>query len=154
MSKDIIFDISGFYSDEDSESWFSVLWHRAVMCLLVPEDGSSMTLRNVGILLPHQYTASQPRKTATWIILRYVPVFAFRSCVRVFVHAKRRTQTKGVWGEYLELGGRKWREAGEHYIMRSFITCTLHKILLGWSNKGWAGHVACMGKMNSYKILV
>jgi hypothetical protein len=30
--------------------------------------------------------------------------------------------------------GRKWREAGEDFIMRSFITCTLHQILLGSSN--------------------
>jgi hypothetical protein len=31
---------------------------------------------------------------------------------------------------------KKWREAGEDCIMSSFITCTLHKILLGSSNKG------------------
>jgi len=30
-----------------------------------------------------------------------------------------------------DLRRRKWQEAGEDYIMRSFITCTLHKILLG-----------------------
>jgi hypothetical protein len=30
--------------------------------------------------------------------------------------------------------GRKWREAEEDCILRSFITCTLHRILLGWSN--------------------
>jgi hypothetical protein len=24
----------------------------------------------------------------------------------------------------------KWREAGEDYIMRSFINCTLHKIII------------------------
>jgi hypothetical protein len=28
--------------------------------------------------------------------------------------------------------GRKWRETGEDYIMRSFITCTLQQILLGY----------------------
>jgi hypothetical protein len=27
--------------------------------------------------------------------------------------------------------GRKWWETGEECIMRSFITCTLHRILLG-----------------------
>jgi hypothetical protein len=26
------------------------------------------------------------------------------------------------------LRGRKWREIGDDYIMRSFITCTLHEI--------------------------
>jgi hypothetical protein len=30
--------------------------------------------------------------------------------------------------EHLDPRGRKWQEAGEHCIMRSFITCTLHKI--------------------------
>jgi hypothetical protein len=27
-------------------------------------------------------------------------------------------------------------EDGEDCIMRSFVTCTLHQILLGWSNEG------------------
>jgi hypothetical protein len=34
----------------------------------------------------------------------------------------------------LDLRERKWQEAGEDCIMRSFITCTLHKIL-GYQNK-------------------
>jgi hypothetical protein len=29
----------------------------------------------------------------------------------------------------LDLRGRKWQEAGEDCIMRSFVTCTLHKVL-------------------------
>jgi hypothetical protein len=33
--------------------------------------------------------------------------------------------------KYLDLRGRKWREAGEDYIMRNFLTCTCHQILLG-----------------------
>jgi hypothetical protein len=33
-------------------------------------------------------------------------------------------------GAYLNLTGRIWKEAGEYCIM-SFITCTLHEILLG-----------------------
>jgi len=37
----------------------------------------------------------------------------------------------GCWGEYLDWWGRKWREAREECIMRSFITCMLHRILLG-----------------------
>jgi hypothetical protein len=32
--------------------------------------------------------------------------------------------------------GRKWREAGEDCTVRSFITCTLHEILLRSSNQG------------------
>jgi hypothetical protein len=44
----------------------------------------------------------------------------------------------GCWGEYLKLRGRKWQEAREDCIMRSFVTCTLRQILLGWSNQeGW-----------------
>jgi hypothetical protein len=42
--------------------------------------------------------------------------------------------------------------------MRSFVTCTLHQILLRWSNQGgmwWAGHVARAGYMrNKYSSLV
>jgi hypothetical protein len=30
-----------------------------------------------------------------------------------------------------DLRERKWRKAGEDCIMRSFITCTIHQILLG-----------------------
>jgi hypothetical protein len=33
-------------------------------------------------------------------------------------------------GEYLYLTGRRWQETGEDYVMRSFITCTPHQILL------------------------
>jgi hypothetical protein len=33
--------------------------------------------------------------------------------------------------EYLDLRGNKWQEAGEDCIMRIFITCKLHQILLG-----------------------
>jgi len=54
-------------------------------------------------------------------------------------HTKRTTDwclTTGWWWEYLDLRGKKWREDGEDCIMRSFITCTIHKILLGWSNQG------------------
>jgi len=38
--------------------------------------------------------------------------------------------------EYLDLSGRKWQEDGEDCIMRSFIFCTHHQILLGSSNQG------------------
>jgi hypothetical protein len=38
---------------------------------------------------------------------------------------------KGSWGEYLDPRGKKWLEAGEDCIMRSFVTCILHLILLG-----------------------
>jgi hypothetical protein len=37
--------------------------------------------------------------------------------------------------ETLDLRGRRWWEAAEDCIMRSFITCTLHKMLLGRSNQ-------------------
>jgi len=38
---------------------------------------------------------------------------------------------------------RKWWEAREDCIMRSFITCMLHAILLGWSSQGrWEGRAS------------
>jgi len=33
----------------------------------------------------------------------------------------------------LDLRGRKWQEAGEDCIMRSFIICTFHEVLVGRS---------------------
>jgi hypothetical protein len=43
----------------------------------------------------------------------------------------------GCWGEHLDLRGRKWwQEAREDCIMRSFITCSFHQLLLGWSSQG------------------
>jgi hypothetical protein len=55
------------------------------------------------------------------------------------------------------LGSKREEEVktGEDYTTRSFITCTLLHILLGWSNQGGTWHVACMGEMrNACKILV
>jgi hypothetical protein len=60
----------------------------------------------------------------------------------------------------LDLRGRKWWEAVENCIMRSFITCMLHEILLYIimmvkSRMIWVGHVVHMVLiMNAYKILV
>jgi hypothetical protein len=36
-----------------------------------------------------------------------------------------------VLGRIFDIRGRKWQGTGEDYIMKSFITCTLHQILLG-----------------------
>jgi hypothetical protein len=49
----------------------------------------------------------------------------------------------------LNLRGRKWREAGEYCIMRSFITYTLQEILLVIKCRRLigAGHVARMEEM-------
>jgi hypothetical protein len=42
--------------------------------------------------------------------------------------------------------------------MTNFVTCTLHKILLGWSKSqemGWTAYGTCMGELRSaYEILV
>jgi len=56
----------------------------------------------------------------------------------------------------LDLRERKWQEAGEDRIMRSFITCTLHQIV--WGDLIKVGEIggACstQGAMrNAYKIL-
>jgi len=77
-------------------------------------------------------------------------------------HAKGRTRIEGIlrtgcWGEYLDLRGRTWREAGGDCIMWSFITCTLHKILQGaqMEEDEMVVHAARMGKMRHvYKTLV
>jgi hypothetical protein len=45
-------------------------------------------------------------------------------------------QFNRCWGEYLYLRVKKWWDTGEDYIMRSFITCTLHQVLLRWSYQG------------------
>jgi hypothetical protein len=53
----------------------------------------------------------------------------------------------------LDLRGRKWWEAGEDCIMRSFITCTLHQtVLRDYINENEIGG-ACRrhGMRNAYK---
>jgi hypothetical protein len=50
---------------------------------------------------------------------------------------------------------RKWQDAEENHIMRSFVICTLRQILLGWVNLSklggirWVGHVTCVGNMKT-----
>jgi hypothetical protein len=55
-------------------------------------------------------------------------------------HTKGRTYIEGFWERgadenNLDLRGRKWQECGKDCIMRSFINCTRHIILLGSSNQ-------------------
>jgi hypothetical protein len=57
----------------------------------------------------------------------------------------------------MDLRERKWLEAEEEFIMRSFVTFTFHQILLGGKKSRrmkWMVHVARMKKINAYKILV
>jgi hypothetical protein len=61
----------------------------------------------------------------------------------------------------LDLEGRKWQEAEEVCIMRSFINPTLNHILpniirlIKSRRMRWAGHVACMGEVrNLYSMSV
>jgi hypothetical protein len=42
----------------------------------------------------------------------------------------RVSENRGAEEEYLDPRGRKWQETGNDCIMRSFITCMLHQILL------------------------
>jgi hypothetical protein len=53
----------------------------------------------------------------------------------VFAHAPYSPELTSVTSHALKprgfTRGRKWRETGEDYIMRSFIMCTLYQILLG-----------------------
>jgi hypothetical protein len=53
------------------------------------------------------------------IIKRFVELFRLRS-------VREQGAEENIWTE----GERKWQEAGEDYIMRSFITYTLHQISL------------------------
>ena len=43
-------------------------------------------------------------------------------------------------GRYLGLKGRKWQEPGECSIMRSFVFCTAHRIVLGRAVAWWLRH--------------
>lgn len=57
------------------------------------------------------------------------------------------------WGEYSDLGGRKWRGDGEHFITRSAIICIPRQIL-SWKMR-LVGNVASMGgKISAYTDLV
>jgi hypothetical protein len=54
----------------------------------------------------------------------------------------------------LDLRGRKWQEAGEDCIMRSFITSTHQNVIRVIKSRkmGWAEHIARMGGMRkAYK---
>jgi len=59
-----------------------------------------------------------------------------RGCLRI-----------GHWGRCEGLKKIKWQENGENCIMRSFMMCTAHWILCGWSEQG-----DCEGKKNSNRI--
>jgi hypothetical protein len=48
----------------------------------------------------------------------------------------------------LDLRGRKWQEAGEDCIKRSFIICAVHKVLFGAQMK--EDEIAGTCKMDSY----
>jgi hypothetical protein len=52
-------------------------------------------------------------------------------------------------------GPKKEEVAGEHCIMRSYITCILHQIETDQVKENeMDGHVACVGEKNLYKIFI
>jgi hypothetical protein len=53
-----------------------------------------------------------------------------------------------------DLRGRKWREARGDSVMRSFITCTPHLILLGGSSQGGWGGGSCSTNGRNEKYLL
>jgi len=58
------------------------------------------------------------------------------------------------WGEHEDLRRRSNRYGG-NCIMRNFIICTLHKILIGWSNQGgWNGRGMKHERERWYGIVV
>jgi hypothetical protein len=52
----------------------------------------------------------------------------------------------------LDLRRRKWQGAGENYIMRSTIICTLHQILV--KRMRWVEKVIMHDNRNAHKILI
>jgi len=56
------------------------------------------------------------------------------------------------WTGSLDLTVRKWRDSGEDCIIRNFITCALHQMLLRWSRTRLMGHVARTGAMWSENL--
>jgi hypothetical protein len=57
------------------------------------------------------------------------------------------------WG-YLDLKGRR-TDRGENCIMMNFITCILHRKLLGWLNQGgWGGRDMWHARRGVYMVLV
>jgi hypothetical protein len=67
-----------------------------------------------------------------------VLILAFMSSVLVLGTVKHLLI---IWiKSYLDLRGMKWQEVGENSAMRSCMVCTLHPVLLGWSEQGgWDG---------------
>jgi hypothetical protein len=64
---------------------------------------------------------------------------------------------KGPWKWSDFLAWHKQQDDGENYIMRIFIICTVHPVLLKVIKSGrmmWKWHIACLGNMrNAYRIL-
>jgi hypothetical protein len=107
-----------------------------------PDDGGSKHLKHVGKLLP-DYTAKHPRRQPSSELyltpfLQRVKQHECNSSLRsvwicnLVSRVKERTDwgclITGCWGEYFDLRGMKWQEAGEKSIMRSCIDCTPHQI--------------------------
>jgi hypothetical protein len=57
---------------------------------------------------------------------------AFYAKGRIYIEAVENRVLRRIFGHKRE----EWREAGGGSIMRSFITCTFHRMLLGRSNEG------------------
>jgi len=110
-----------------------------------------------------------PVSSPVTLRLKYIRLYFYLLCytgvhLRLF-HLRKNIDSgclrTGCWGECLDLRGGKWRLAGKDWIMRSFTTCKLQQILLGWSSQGgwdgigWVGHLARTEEMrNAYNILV
>jgi hypothetical protein len=86
---------------------------------------------------------SPTQKLKDWTIQTYNFTCCSAWVWNLVSHTKGKTKIEEFWGENLNPRGRKWREAGEDYIMRSFITCTLRHTWLGWSNQGAEVHGTC-----------
>jgi predicted RNA-binding Zn-ribbon protein involved in translation (DUF1610 family) len=66
------------------------------------------------------------------IIMLSVVLYGCENCSLILREEQRLVVFENrCCGEYLDLRGRKCQEAGQDFIMRSFITCTLSQILSG-----------------------
>jgi hypothetical protein len=94
---------------------------------------------------------------SSYLLSKNLDIKMYKTIILPAVLYGRESWSLTLWEEHVprvsgnraprRIRGRKWQEAAEDCIMRSFITCTFHQILL-------EGHVARMGEMRNAYILI
>ena len=67
---------------------------------------------------------------STVLDYRYSVSVSMNDSVRTDAERRLTMFENGCWGRYLGSRGTKWKDTGEKCIMRSFMICTAHSILL------------------------